>query len=106
METVAEAVTAVENKVEAVVAEVKAEVVKVEEAVKAKIVNIKAEEKLVLADLELEFLKAQTEIQRLSKIAEEKSKAYQAYIEGLYTTYGVTKAEYVFDGATNAFKKL
>lgn len=106
METVAEAVTAVENKVEAVVAEVKAEVVKVEEAVKAKIVNIKAEEKLVLADLELEFLKAQTEIQRLSKIAEEKSKAYQAYVEGLYTTYGVTKAEYVFDGAVRVLKAL
>lgn len=99
-------VSAVENKVEAVVAEVKAEVVKVEEAVKAKIVNIKAEEKLVLADLELEFLKAQTEIQRLSKIAEEKSKAYQAYIEGLYTTYGVTKAEYVFDGAVRVLKAL
>ena len=99
-------VSAVENKVEAVVAEVKAEVVKVEGAVKAKIVNIKAEEKLVLADLELEFLKAQTEIQRLSKIAEEKSKAYQAYIEGLYTTYGVTKAEYVFDGAVRVLKAL
>ena len=99
-------VSAVENKVEAVVAEVKAEVVKVEGAVKAKIVNIKAEEKLVLADLELEFLKAQTEIQRLSKIAEEKSKAYQEYIEVLYTTYGVTKAEYVFDGAVRVLKAL
>jgi hypothetical protein len=46
------------------------------------------------------------EIQRLSKLAEEKSKTYTAYIENLYKTYVITKVEYVFDGSVNAFKKL
>lgn len=109
-ETVKAEVAAVEVKAEtvaeAVATEVKAEVVKVEEAVKAKIVNIKAEEKLFLREAELEFLRAQMEIQRLTKIAEDKSKAYQAYIENLYKTYAITKVEYVFDGAVNAFKAL
>ena len=62
-------------------AEVKAEVAKVEAEVKAAVVQIKAEEKLFLREAELEFLKAQMEIQRLTKVAEDKSKAYQAYIE-------------------------
>jgi hypothetical protein len=103
-------VKAVETKVEtvadAVVADVKAEVVKVEDKVKAAVVEIKAEEKLFLREAELEFLKAQMEIQRLSKITEEKSKGYQLYVENLFKTYVLDKAEYVFDGAINAFRKL
>jgi hypothetical protein len=46
------------------------------------------------------------EIQRITKLAEAKSKSYTDYIESLFVKYGVTKAEYVFDGAVNAFKKL
>jgi hypothetical protein len=46
------------------------------------------------------------ELQRLSKLAEEKSKAYQTTVEGLFSTYIISKAEYVFDGVTNTFKKL
>jgi hypothetical protein len=93
------AVVKVETVAEAVVA-------KVEEKVKAAIVEIKAEEQLVLRNAELEFLKSQMEIQRLSKIAEAKSKEYTTYVEQLFVKYGVTKAEYVFDGTVNAFKKL
>ena len=96
----------VKSVAEAVVAEVKKIEGEVVAKEKATVVEIKAEEKLVLRELELEFLKSQMEIQRLSKLAEEKSKTYTAYIENLYKTYVITKAEYVFDGAVNSFKKL
>jgi hypothetical protein len=103
-------VKAVETKVEtiadAVVADVKAEVSKVEPTVKAAVVKIKAEESLVLREAELEYLKAQVQIKDLTKITEEKAKSYQTYIESLFKTYVLDKAEYVFDGTINAFKKL
>ena len=104
IETVIEGeVKAVETKVETVA---EAVVAKVEEKIKAALVNIVADEKLFLREAELEYLKAQMEIQRLSKLAEAKSKSYTDYIESLFVKYGLTKAEYVFDGAVNAFKKL
>ena len=111
IETVIEGeVKAVETKVEtvaaAVVADAKAVETKVEEVVKAALVNIVADEKLFLREAELEYLKAQMEIQRLSKVAEEKSKSYTDYIKSLFVKYGLTTVEYVFDGAINAFKKL
>ena len=107
-------VKAVEQEAVAEVAKVETEVKTVAEAVvakvekieKAAVVNIKAEEQLVLRNAELEFLKAQMEIQRLSKITEAKSKEYTTYVEGLFKTYVLDRAEYVFDGAINAFKKL
>ena len=107
VETVIEgAVKTVETVAEAVVADVKAEVSKVEVKVKAAVVEIKAEEKLVLREAELEYLKSQMEIQRLSKITEAKSMEYQAYVENLYKTYVLDRSEYVFDAVVNAFKKL
>ena len=93
------AVVKVETVAEAVVA-------KVEEKVKAAIVEIKVEEQLFLRSAELEFLKIQMEIQRISKLAEAKSKSYTEYVEQLFLHYGLTKTEYVFDGTVNAFKKL
>ena len=93
--------------VEKVAEEVKAAVeTKVEEVVKAAKVDITAEEKLFLREAELEYLKATMEIQRLNKITEEKSKAYQAYVENLLSKYRLSKAEYAFDAVVNAFKKL
>lgn len=89
---------------EAAVAEVKAEVKKAEEKPKAAVVQITTEEKLFLREAELEYLKAQMEIQRLSKITEAKSKDYQNYVEGLLKKYEL-KGEYIFDGSVNAFKK-
>ena len=110
MSEVENVVNAVEGEVKSVAEAVVAEVKKVEGEVvakeKAAVIQLKAEEKLALADLELEFLKIQTEVQRLSKLAEEKSKAYQAVVEGLFKTYLVTKAEYVFDGAVRVLKAL
>ncbi len=99
-------VKAAEAAAEAVVADVKAEVAKVEEKVKAEVVQIVADEKLVLREAELEYLKIQMELQRLTKLAEEKAKQYQTTVEGLFTKYLLSKTEYVFDGTINAFKKL
>jgi uncharacterized protein YqgV (UPF0045/DUF77 family) len=102
-ETVAEAVA---TDVKAVEAKIESVVPKVEEAVKALEVKIVAEESLFLREAELEFLKLQMEIQRLSKLAETKSKSYVDYVEQLFVKYGLTKLEYVFNGAVNTFKKL
>lgn len=95
-----EAVVAkVETVAEAVVAEVKADV-------KKATVEITTEEKLFLRETELEYLKAQMEMQRLTKITEGKSKDYQAYIESLLKKYVISKTEFMFDATINAFKKL
>ena len=109
--------TAVENEVKAVEAKVetvaqavegeaKEAVADVVKEVKAATIAIAVEEKLFLRETELEFLKVQAEIQRLTKIAEEKQKSYTTYVENLFTKYALTKIEYVFDGAVNIFKKL
>ena len=103
VKTVAEAVSTEVAKVEE---KAVAMVEKVEEKVKAATVQILADEKLYLREAELEFLKAQMEIQRIQKIAEDKSKQYTTFVEQLFTKYGLTKAEYVFDGAVALFKKL
>jgi hypothetical protein len=101
--TVAKAVVTEAKKIEG---EVVKEVEKVVEKVKAAFVQIISDEKLYLREAELEFLKAQMEIQRLNRIAEAKSKAYTDYIEQLFVKYGLSKAEYIFDGAVNQFKKI
>lgn len=98
--------TKAENVAEAVVAEAKKIEGEVVAAIKAAVVQIKTEEKLFLREAELEFLKANMEIQRIQKIAEGKSKEYQTFVENLFKTYVLDKAEYVFDGSVNAFKKL
>jgi galactokinase len=98
--------TAVEGEAVKIEGAVKEEVAKVEEKAKASLVQVSTDEKLFLREAELEFLKAQMEIQRLSKIADAKSKQYADYVEGLFKKYVLDKAEYVFDGAVNVFKKL
>ena len=99
-------VKAVEGEAKAVVAEFEKVAEKVEEKTKAAVIEISTEEKLFLRETELEFLKAQMEIQRISKITEAKSKEYQTFIEGLYKKYLVEKSEYVFDAVSNSLKKL
>jgi uncharacterized protein YeeX (DUF496 family) len=87
--------------------EVKAEVEKAVEAVKPEVkkalVAISADEKLILAEAEVEYLKATMEIQRLTKITEAKAKEYQTAVDGFLTKYGLSKAEYLFDGVKKAF---
>jgi hypothetical protein len=102
-------VVAAEGEVKSVAEAVATEAKKLEGEVAAEVkkaVDISTEEKLFLREAELEYLKAQTEIQRLSKLAEAKSVSYQAYVENLFKKYALGKAEYVFDGAVNAFKRL
>lgn len=102
-----------ENVLEDAVKAVKGEAKKVEEAVVAKVEEVKAaivsltgDEKFLLRDIELEYLKAQMEIQRLSKITESKSKDYQTAVDGLLKKYLLDKAEYIFDGTKLAFNKI
>jgi hypothetical protein len=102
---------AAEAEVAKVAEEAKAEVVKVAEEVKAVVVPeakkatvaITAEEKLILAEAEVEFLKATMEIQRLSAITAAKGKEYQAAVDGFLKKYGLDKAEYIFDGIRKVF---
>jgi ABC-type sugar transport system ATPase subunit len=99
---------------ETVVEEVKQEVVKVAEEVKAEVVKVEkaatvsitADEKLVLADAELEYLKATGQIQQFQKTTEAKAKEYQAAVEGFLNKYGLSKLEYVFDGVKREFQLI
>jgi len=101
---------AVEAEVAKVAEEAKAEVVKVVEeikpAAKKALVAITADEKLILAETEVEYLKATMEIQRLTKITEAKAKEYQTAVDGFLTKYGLSKAEYIFDGVKKAFTAI
>src|SRR5260370_40851245 len=97
---------AVATEAKEAVVEVKGVAAQAGEVVKATIVQITTEEKLVARELELEYLKVTMEIQRLTKITEEKARAYQANVEGWLKKYGLTKDEFIFDATINAFKKL
>ena len=103
---VAKVETEVKTVAEAVVADVKEEIAKVEPKIKAATVAVSTDEKLFLREAELEFLKAQMEIQRLTKITEAKSKDYQTFVESLFKKYALDKAEYIFDGSVNVFKAI
>jgi len=84
---------------EAVVAEVK-------KVAKPTTVSITADEKLILADAELEYLKATSQIQQFQKTTEAKAKEYTAAVEGFLVKYGLDKASYVFDGVKREFQLI
>jgi uncharacterized protein YeeX (DUF496 family) len=100
--------------VETVVEEVKAEAVKLVEEAKAVVTpeakkietKLSAEEALVLRTAEVDYLKSTMEIQRLTKITEEKAKQYQTAVDGYLVKRGISKAEYLFDGIALEFKKI
>jgi hypothetical protein len=71
---------------------------------KAAVVHITAEEKLILADAELEFMKASQQIQQLQKATEAKREEYQKAVEGFLQKYLISKADYVFDGVKREFQ--
>jgi hypothetical protein len=93
---------------EKVAEEVKTVAEKVAEEVKpvekAAVVKITAEEKLILADAELEYLKASQQIQQLQKVTETKRDEYQKSVEGFLQKYLISKADYVFDGVKREFQ--
>jgi len=96
-----------------VVEEVKQEIVKVAEEVKAEVVKVvekatqelSAEEKLVIREIENEYLKAQIEINRLSQITQKAQKSFTDTVEGLVKKYAVSSAEWVFDNVSLTFKR-
>lgn len=104
-EVVAEVVGAVEKTVEAVETKVEETVAKVEQVAKKTVQEITTEEKLVLRELELNFLKVQTQIKDLSSNAEQMSRTYTAKIEELVKKYVIDKAEFTFDAISNTFKR-
>ena len=87
-----------------VVAEVKKVVAEAEKVEKAAVVKITADEKLILADAELEYLKATQQIQQLQKTTEAKAKEYQENVEKFLVKYGLNKVEYLFDGVRREFQ--
>jgi len=103
-------VKAVEAKVEAVASEVKAEVVKVAEEVKAAVVRteqaLTAEEKLALREIEVEYLKAQMQIQALSQTTQNAQKRFTSTVEALGKKYVIDPAVLAFDNVEMKFKTL
>jgi hypothetical protein len=97
------------QKVEAEVKAVEAEVVKVVEAVLPEVKKLTQEitdgEKLAIREIELEYVKAQAEIQRLSQITQGAQKKFTDIVEGLVKKYGVTPAEWVFDNLKLVFTR-
>ena len=109
-------IKAVEQKAEAVVAEVKTEVVKVAEEVKAEVVKVEgevkkltqeltADEKLVIREIENAYLKAQIEINRLSQITKEAQQKFTTTVEGLAKNYVLNPVEWAFDNIELIWKK-
>jgi hypothetical protein len=88
---------------------VKQEVVEVAEEVKAEVVKatqeLGAEEKLVIREIENEYLKAQIEINRLSQITQNAQKRFTDTVENLVKKYAVSPAEWVFDNVSLTFKR-
>lgn len=87
-----------------VVAEVKKVVAEAEKVEKAAVVKITADEKLILADAELEYLKATQQIQQLQKTTEAKAKEYQENVEKFLVKYNLSKLDYLFDGVKREFQ--
>lgn len=101
MEIVNEAVAEV-KKIEG---EVVAEVKKVEAVAERLVQELSAEEKLAIRDLENKYLKAQMEIQRLSKIVQDTQAEYTKITESLVKKYVIDPATWLFDNAELVFKK-
>ncbi len=117
-------VKAVEAKAEAVVSEVKAEVVKVDEEVKTEVIKVAeevkaevkrvaqkltqeltAEEKLSIRDIEVPYLKAQMEINRLAQTTQKAQEDFTRLVKGLAQKYVLNEAEWLFDNVGMLFKK-
>ena len=109
-------IKAVEQKAEAVVAEVKTEVVKVAEEVKAEVVKVEgevkkltqeltADEKLAIREIENAYLKAQIEINRLSQITKEAQQKFTTTVEGIAKKYVLNPVEWAFDNIELIWKK-
>ena len=68
-------------------------------------IEISTEEKLFGAKLENEFLRANMEIQRLTKIVENAQKQFPQFIEGLVKKYAINPATHQFHNIEQVFVK-
>jgi uncharacterized protein YeeX (DUF496 family) len=94
-ETLKEAVTEV-------IKETEAKVEKIEQAIR---VEISDAEKLVVRNLENEFLKAQMEMQRLTATLKNIQEQFPKLVDTYVKKYALDPAVYVFDAVELAFKK-
>lgn len=76
--------------------------------VKAKVapreVPIKADEKLALRDMELNFLKAQSQVQNLTHSMQDTQRNFTQFVENLAKTYNIDTQLYIFDAVSLSWK--
>ncbi len=65
-----------------------------------------AEEKLVLKETELEYLKLQMQIKDLQTKAEALSSKYKTTVDGYFEKYAIDKTKYIFDGLKSGFSLI
>jgi hypothetical protein len=100
---VKEVVSEVKAKVEKAVTAMIPEVVKGEAPAKKLVQELTAEEKLVIRDIELEYLKAQMQINQLSQTTQSAQKKFTSMIEDLSKKYLINPAEMMFDNVELKF---
>ena len=68
--------------------------------------EISTEEKLIVREIENEYLKAQMEIQRLSQITQAAQKKFTTTVETMTKKYAIDPATFIFDNVALVFKKI
>jgi hypothetical protein len=94
--------TPVENKTEGVLAAVESKADKIVAAVRIELTDA---EKLVIRNVENEYLKAQMELQRLSSVTQNASRQFTNTVESYVKKYAIDPAVHVFDTVELVFKK-
>lgn len=92
-----------ETLVQKIEAEVKAVEAKVETFTTAARVDLDAADKLFLREIEVEYLRAQNEITRLSQIVKNAEARFAPSVQGLAKKYKVNPATHVFQNLELAF---
>jgi hypothetical protein len=67
--------------------------------------DISTEEKLAIREIEVNYLKAQAEIQRLSQITQNAQKVFTDKVQELTKKYEIDQSKWVFDNVKLAFLK-
>lgn len=96
---VKDVVTAVESKADAVVVDVK-------KFATASRVELVAEDKLVIRDLEVEYLRAQAEITRLEKVMKNVESRFVPVVQSFVSKYLINPATHQFNNLELAFVAL
>ncbi len=102
---VATAVKTLASEWDGVAAEVAKVEAEVKPAVERLLQELTAEEKLGIRDIELAYLKAQMEINRLSTTTQTAQTNFKNTVDILIKKYAIDPAEWVFDNIELVFKK-